>query len=454
MTTSRRTVLKAAAGLTAAGMTWGRAGVAHAGRPDIQVDLSATTGKTLHKEIYGYASGALLDNDFSLAADPVVQRSAGQLSIPLLRFNTPVQTLIQRVFATGVDNPDWAPFDNWAKNRRYFLRGDGRLVFGIGPGAGDTSIPPATWAAYAAATAKHFRAINQEIMYWEVGNECNGMGAELYATYFNAIADALHEVNRDYLVGGPVASWWNGIDLQTFVEKSGSSGIGFIVFHSYPVNPTDSVQTAYDKAATFGDVAAARQAVAGTVAADVPIGLLEYNMNGAPNPDGSWGTPLQGTMTGAVYNSLLLTRCFTSDTNFTMGGMWDLVQDSNFGAIGNKQYGGDNATIDEQGRYLMQAAKLLPGRQVSATTTLSNVQVLATTNGNTFAIQLVNYDTGAGTTATVQVVPPHGKVLQRGTLARWQLTAENPRGNVTAIRELTDIALPAESIVIITGRHG
>lgn len=235
--TTRRTVLQAAVGLTAAGMTWTWPDVAHADQANAHIDLAAPTGRTLHREVYGYASGALLDNDFALAADPIVQHSATQLSAPLLRFNTPVQTLIQTVFANGVNHPDWTPFDNWVKNRRHFLKSDGRLVFGIGPGAGDTSIPPSVWAAYATATARHFRAIRQEIMYWEVGNECNGMGAEVYSTYFNAIADALHSVNSDYLVGGPVASWWNSIDLRTFVEKSGRSGIGFIRVPFLPGGP-------------------------------------------------------------------------------------------------------------------------------------------------------------------------------------------------------------------------
>lgn len=174
-------------------------------------------------------------------------------------------------------------------------------------------------------------------------------------------------------------------------------------------------------------------------------------MNGAPNSDGSRGTPLQGTIVGAVYNALLLSRCFISDSNFTMGGMWDIVQDSNFGAIGNKQNGGDNAAIDEQGTYLMRAAQLLPGKEVSSTTTASNVQILATTRGNQFAIQLVNYDTETDKSATIELVPAHGKGLQHGSFTRWELSSQHPHGNVTAIPALTDILLPAESIVIITG---
>jgi hypothetical protein len=231
---SRHTFLLGVAGLAAAGATrrLGASGRLASSRPSVTVDLARTTGKTVSPCLYGYATGALMDDDFGLAANGAVEKSAKTLAPALLRLNTPVSAIIQTVFARGVSHPDWTPFSRWAKDRADFLGRGGRLVFGIGPAGGDTSIPPATWAKYAGATAAHFRSIGQEITYWEVGNECDPMGAATYAQYFNAMADALHAVNPAYLVGGPVASWWNGIDLPTFVSRSGKR-IGFIDFHSY-----------------------------------------------------------------------------------------------------------------------------------------------------------------------------------------------------------------------------
>jgi hypothetical protein len=410
------------------------------------VDLSGATGKTIQPSLYGYASGALLDGDFQLAANKAVQTSAGTLAPALMRFNTPAQNIIQTVFANGVSQPNWAPFSRWLKHRGDFLSNPGRLVFGIGPAGGDTSIAPATWAQYAAATARHFRKAGQEITYWEVGNECDPMGAAGYCQYFSAIADALHSVNPGYLVGGPVATWWNGIDLPTFIGQSGAR-IGFIDFHSYPVNDTDSTQTAYEKAATFADVMKARQAMAGTVAASLPIGLLEYNMNGDRQPDGTYGLPAQGTMVGAVYAALLLTQAFISDSGFTMAALWDLVADSNYGAIGNAQDGTSYRAIDEQGWYLSRAAQLMPGQQVLASTTAPNLNVLATTSGRRFSIQLVNYHLSEGLSATIS--------LSGGTpgsqLTRWELSARYPGGHVSTTAGLTRVPLPAQSIVILTG---
>ncbi len=415
-------------------------------RASVRVDLSRTTGKTVGPYLYGYATGALLDGDFRLAANGAAGRSAGILAPALIRFNTPVQPIIQAVFAKGVSRPDWAPFSRWVAHRADFLRPGGRLVFGIGPAGGDTSIPPATWAEYAKATAVHFKRTGQQITYWEAGNECDPMGVAAYSRYFNAIADALHSVNPGYLVGGPVASWWNGIDLPAFVSRSGRR-IGFIDFHSYPVNDKDSAQAAFHKAATFADVMDARRAVAGTVAARLPIGLLEYNMNGGPQPDGTYGLPAQGNVTGAVYVALLLARAFASDTGFTMGAMWDLVADSNYGAIGNAQDKASFRAIDEQGHYLRQAARLMPGQQVPATTAVPDLQVLATRNDRRFSAQLVNYHPRNTRQVTVSVSgrTPGSRVM------RWELSARHPNGHASTIMSLARVSLPPQSIVILNG---
>jgi Glycosyl hydrolases family 39 len=454
---SRQTFLKGMAGMAVAAGTrnlWTGRSPAHR-RPahphsdqsaNVTVDLSSATGKTIQPDLYGYATGALLDNDFQLAANKVVESSAETLSPALIRFNTPVQTIIQSVFAAGASQPDWAPFSHWVQHHGDFLSDPGRLIFGIGPAGDDTSIPPATWAKYAGATARHFREIGQEITCWEVGNECDPMGATGYSHYFNAIADALHAVNPGYLVGGPVASWWNGIDLPGFISHSGAK-LGFIDFHSYPVNGTDSTQTAYEKAATFADVMNARQAVAGTVAANLPIGLLEYNMNGDEQPDGSYGLPAQGTIVGAVYVALLLTQAFASDPGFTMAALWDLVADSNYGAIGNAQDKTSYRAIDEQGWYLRQAAQLMPGQQVLATTTAADLQVLATTSGQSFSLQLVNYQLSQQQSATITITGG----TPSSPLTRWELSERYPTGHLSTTATLTRVPLPPQSIVILNG---
>ncbi len=414
----------------------------------VAVDLSRTTGKAITPSLYGYATGALLDNDASLAASAAARKSAQTLVPPLIRFNTPASNIIQSVFAQGVGRPDWTPFANWVRHRGDFLRPGGRLVFGIGPAGNDTSLSPATWAQYAEATARHFRAAGQEITYWEVGNECDPMGAIAYAQYFNAIADALHSVNPAYQVGGPVASWWDGIDLPAFVAQSGKR-IGFIDFHSYPVGDKDSLQRAYHKAATFADVQGARQKLSGTVAADLPIGLLEFNMNANPQPDGLFGLPSQGTAAGAVYVALLLTQAFASDARFAMSALWDLISDSYYGAIGNARSGDRLSAIDPQGWYLREAAQVLPGQQVRGTTAATGLQVLATRQARGFSIQLVNYNLGSELAVSVTA---RGRTPGR-KVTRWELSKRFPGGHRSTITSLSRVVLPPQSVVMLTGER-
>jgi len=201
---SRHTFLTGVAGLAVLAAARRRA--TSAAPTVITIDLSRETGRTVHPFLYGYATGALLDNDFRLAANKTVEASGRTLSSPLIRLDTSASSLVQKIFARGVSRPDWTLISRWARHRGDFLRAGGRLVFGIGPAGGDTSITPATWAKYARSIAAHFREIGQEITFWEVGNECDPMGAALYSRYFNAMADALHSVSPAFLVGGPVAS--------------------------------------------------------------------------------------------------------------------------------------------------------------------------------------------------------------------------------------------------------
>jgi hypothetical protein len=184
------------------------------------------------------------------------------------------------------------------------------------------------------------------------------------------------------------------------------------------------------------------------VAAGVPIGLLEYNLNGDEQPGGAFGLPEQGKIAGAVYAALLLTRAFGSDAHFTMGALWDLVADSNYGAIGNAQDQGRYGVIDPQGWYLRQASRLLPGPQVRGTTSTPDLQVLATRSGKRLTVQLINYS--LATKRTVAVSVTGGKL--RGPVSRWLLSAGHPAGQVTTLSSLAGVALPPQSVVLLSGQ--
>jgi hypothetical protein len=196
-------------------------------------------------------------------------------------------------------------------------------------------------------------------------------------------------------------------------------------------------------------VSNARKAVAGTVAADLPIGLLEYNMNGFPQPNGTYGDPAQGTITGAVYIALLLTRAFDSDRRFTMGGLWDLLTDSYYGAIGNAWDSGSYRAIDEQGWYLREAARLMPGQQAGVVSSGSDLQVIATASELRFSLQFVNFNLERAQSVATEII---GR--QPGTpVRRWELSARYPAGHSSAITSVASVPVPAQSIVILNGQR-
>lgn len=411
---------------------------------DVTVNFANQTGSTVSKYLYGFSTGPLQDGDggsFAIAANPAFIASAAKLRPTLIRFN--ITASIVQSFNNGntsVMNSFW---DNYQK----FCDPQVRLVMGV-PGGNDTSISPQTCAQWAANFAKMMKGQGHEIMYWEVGNELDGLGPNAYASYFNPIADALHAVNPDYLVGGPVASWWNGIDLGTFASLSGSR-CGFINFHSYSANP--GTVPSYASAMGGSAVLAARNQVNNTALAHLPIGMLEYNMINVPDSSSAGAT--QAQIYGAVWTALLLMACVTQETAAHSGdlmcALWDIVNDSNYGVIGNQFNGGSGnyTTITPQGWYLGYAGQHMAGSMVAAVTTKSNLQVMATVNGGHFAVQLINYSTSTSQTLNIAT---SGLALP-ASITRWELSAANPNTTISTLANLTGVVVPAQSIVIVSG---
>jgi hypothetical protein len=132
-----------------------------------------------------------------------------------------------------------------------------------------------------------------------------------------------------------------------------------------------------------------------------------------------------------------------------MAGLWDLVGDSNYGAIGNAQDHNNYRSIDPQGWYLRQAAKFMPGQQLRNTASKSELQVLATRTSGRFSIQLVNYNVHKKLSATIRV--QGGKPGSR--IIKWELSAHYPKGRLSVIQSLDHVTLPAQSIVLLNGQR-
>ena len=410
---------------------------------NVTINFASQTGNAVSKYLYGFSTGPLQDGDggsFAIAANSTFIASAAKLRPTLIRFNITAGTVL------NWNNGNTGVMNNFWNNYLRFCDPQVRLVMGV-PGGNDTSVSPQTCANWAASFAQAMKNAGTEIMYWEVGNELDGLGPNTYASYFNPVADALHAVNPNYQVGGPVASWWNGIDLGTFASLAGSR-CAFIDFHLYGASP--GVTPSFNQAASDGTVSAARNQVQGTQLANLPIGVLEYNE--VDVPDSSAAGQTQAQVYGAVWVALLLTKWVSEETpalsGALMAGLWDMVNDSNYGVIGNQfDGGGENYTsIDPQGWYLGYAGQNMAGNIVSASTTQSNLQVMATVSGGKFAIQLVNY---GGSAQTLNITA--SGVTLPSSLTRWELSQANPNTTTSTIANLSAVVVPAQSIVIVTG---
>jgi hypothetical protein len=90
----------------------------------------------------------------------------------------------------------------------------------------------------------------------------------------------------------------------------------------------------------------------------------------------------------------------------------------------------------------------MPGQQVLASTAAPSLQVLATTSGQRFSVQLVNYHLSQGLSATISV----SGGTPGSQLTRWEVSARYPNGHLSTTASLTGVPLPAQSIVILTGQ--
>lgn len=420
---------------------------------NVSVNLSTPTGKTVPNTLFGFCGGGLCygnnrNNDFDVVFDPNFQASAAKLQPALIRLNCQqTAPMLQHIFANGVNNPDWTWLDNWVHNHSgFFNDSTSRLVFGIGPAFSDTSISPNTWASWAIAVANHLKAAGQECFWWEIGNEPDGLGgigASTYASYFNAIADGLHSVNANYKCGGPVLSYWGSGGYDSVFLSSCASRIGFVVWHAYGFagDATPSSSQAYQQALNYGNVSSVRNEVNGYGLANIPFGIMEYNMllDGGNNSG----------FDSAMFSCLFMTGCFQSDPNFQMGAVWDLVgPNGGFSCIGNS-FVGDNSTIDPQGWYLGLAGQIMPGAAVTTSTNLSNLQLLASKTGTTWALQIANYDT-SGNTQTLNVGLIGGTV---GKITMTQLSAGSAAVQQSALSSLSGIPCPSRSITFLSGTY-
>lgn len=408
-------------------------------------------GQSLPGTIWGMATSALLDTSnnassggFAIAAQTGFINAAAKLDLKLLRWNALASNSgngdwEQFIFGNNPSAPDFTYMNNWFNNSAKFFNKSNRLICGMGPNSQDRNNDGTYWATAFTKMAQHFIAMGQECFWWEYGNEPNGnVDLTQYCTAFNQVAAALHAVNPAYKLGGPVSAGADGQWISTMAQRCGAN-VGFCTWHNYTLGPNGSDNgTAYRSAIGGSDAGGVRQALAGTAAANVPLFLGEYSTSYACND------PMMQNIGGAVFNALILQDGYDSDSNFTMGGNWEAVSDGQCGAI-------QNGNITPQGWYLGEAGTRMDGTRVAVTSApAGNFKVTASVNGGNYAVQMINYDTGADKTVTVN--------FQNGPISTanvWTISPASPSGaRQTNVALNATITIPHDSVVILYGTFG
>lgn len=412
----------------------------------ITVDLNYPAN-AVPASLWGVATGALIDNGFAGGTDPAFQASAKSLNIQAMRFNVNSGAYEgiweDAIFAGSANNPNWSYLDKWFNIAPGIWNNANKLIVGVGPSRGSTRRSPSDWARIAVQLASHFKAMGMEVFYWEVGNEPDGaIDINTYTASFNAIARALHNFNPNYKVGGPVTSYDNASYITPWAQQCGSNA-DFTDWHSYPVNLTDDDATMYQKGID-GEIKNVPHEVAGTAMEGKPYALLEYNINGNPGADSR-----QVTYKNAVYTALRLTETFKQSPLLQIGGIWEIMGDTNYGIMGPN--GHANSTIIPVGYYLGKAGQSMPGVQVPAIVDVSgNLKVFSTVNGNNFSIQIINYDTAATYTIGVTTKLPGGGNFG-GTYNVWQIGSASP--NIPETGKMpynSSLSVPPATVVILS----
>ena len=418
------------------------------------VNLAAPTGRTLSKRVFGFSTGQLADVDatanpnthFYRLGHATLQTSIAQIRPSFLHIDA--RQNIVAAYAQGYTSV----LANLWTNQAACFDPALLLMVGTGPSNADFSLSASQWASYSANFATAMRNAGHPVSYWSVGDDNGAMTGSDYAAYFCPIADALHSIDPNCLVGATGGASWSEINIANFLSAGGSGSgygvprLGFFCFHDYTTVLSDSNYAAYQKArAVANDIISVRAALAGTSAAAIPIFISEYNMDGIAGEE-----PRQGQYQGALYAALALSGAFRSDGNFSGAGLLDLYSATGYyGAIGNATVGaGNEALLDPQAYYLARAGSSLPGPEYQASTTVADMDIVATRpSATTFAIQLTNYNASADRSVNLQLL---GRVPS-GAITRWELGKSNTTPVISSQASLGSISVPSETIVILSG---
>jgi hypothetical protein len=417
----------------------------------VSVNLSATTGQVVHGTEFGLAATmGTANHDYASYRDPRFLNVANRYPTNLFRHNWELNTFMDIIFPsrTSVSSPKFAYLDNFLDNRekfkRFFNSHTGLQIVTLGfPSWIDISnlADQALYAQMVVAIARHFSDKGMPVHWWDLVNEPDGhFDMAALSNIFNVTDSALKAYDPANRLGGLALEWNQPDNFATFFRISGPH-IGFISWHQYVTDGRDgksNQQIVNDSMNNiFRDAQAIRsQARKAGISDRVPLFVGEYNIDGAIYDD-----PRNGNIIGAVGAAAATYAMIASNTNCTMGALWTVVNGSAYSVFGSQP----KYAVDPIGVTLSWLGEYMPGNLVQTVMPRNTPGLVgyATKTAKGFSLALINTNLsqGYGVDISKNGFPPHVKMME--------INGANPQGSKSTISTLTNVNVPAGSVIII-----
>jgi hypothetical protein len=170
----------------------------------------------------------------------------------------------------------------------------------------------------------------------------------------------------------------------------------------------------------------------------VPLFLGEYNVDG-----GDYNDPNNGNMVGAVSAAATTYAMIHSNTNFTMGAVWDVQNDSSYSIFGSQ----GSYHANPVGVVLGNLTAYMPGTLVQTTMPNNTPGLVGYTTrfSGGFSTALINTNLSQGYTVDLS-----RSGLPTTGLYRVEVSNANPQGIKVALTDLAHVFVAAGSVVIVT----
>ncbi len=425
----------------------------------VQIDLGTLTKQIVTGAEFGLATTmGDFNHTYLPYGDRGFQAIVNQYPTDLLRHNWELNTMMDIMFPSraSASTPNFSFIDNYLNQqgnlKGFFNNQTGTQVVTLGFPSWlniSSASDQALYASMAKGIAQHLIAAGEPVQNYELVNEPDGhYSVADMARTFNAVAQALKSVDPAYKLGGLTETYAKPADFQTFFQIAGSN-IGFVSWHQYVTNGSDGksdqqvVTDSMNAVASDARTVRAEMQAAG-IPDSVPLFLGEYNVNGAV-----YTAANNGNMIGAVAAAATTYGMIHSNTNMTMGALWDVVNDSAYSIFGSQ----GAYHVNPVGVVLADLTAYMPGSLVR-TTMPSNAPGLVgytTVNGQGFSTALIDTNLAQGYTVDLS-----RNGLPTTGLYRVEVSNASPQGTKTALTDLSHVSVAAGSVVIITNEapHG